>query len=390
MRNAVILFVLPVLLLSQVGDKSQEIQTHSRQAQQYLRSNQPERALQEYAAILGIEPKNLDAHANMGTVLFFQGSYDKAAEQLRAALQLKPGIWKLQALLGIGERRTGAPAAAADLEAAFTHLTEDKIRVETGLELTELYYSTGDLTKAAAVAGTLRQLSPADPDILYIAHRIYSDLADETTLSLVMAAPDSSRMHQVMAQELARQGDTQAAIAQYREALKREPALPGAHFELAELLGASDSPENRQQVEQEYKAALASNPFDEKSDCRLGEIAFRQSDLKDAEEHYSHALKLQPRDADANLGLGKTLLAMHQPEKAVPLLEAAVRLDPSSALAHYRLGVAYRETGRAGDATRELAEFQKLKTMREKLESVYKEMRLKPKSAEAADPDVPQ
>jgi tetratricopeptide (TPR) repeat protein len=305
-------------------------------------------------------------------------------------LQLKPGLWKLEALLGISERRAGDPAAAADLEESFTHLTEEKVRVQTGLELIELCYSIGDLNKAAGIAGTLRQISPTDPDVLYTAHRIYSDLADETTLSLVMAAPDSARMHQVMAQELARQGDSPAAIAHYREALKLEPQLPGAHFELAELLNAGGSRDNQQEVEQEYKLALKNNPFDAKSENRLGEIAFRQSDLNGALEHYSRAVKLQPRDAEANIGLGKTLLSLHQPAKALPLLETAVQLDPYNALAHYRLGVAYRESGRGDDAKRELAEFQKLKAMREKLDQVYRQMRLKPKNADAGDPDIPK
>jgi hypothetical protein len=47
-----------------------------------------------------------------------------------------------------------------------------------------------------------------------------------------MLAPKSARMHQIMAQELARQGNTGGAIAHYRESVKRDPRLPGLTFGL--------------------------------------------------------------------------------------------------------------------------------------------------------------
>jgi cytochrome c-type biogenesis protein CcmH/NrfG len=257
------------------------------------------------------------------------------------------------------------------------------------MELIEVYYAFTDLNKAANVAGVLTQLRPTDPDVLYTAHRIYSDLADQTMLSMVMAAPDSARMHQIMGQELARHGQNQAAIAQYREALKIAPQTPGLHFELAELLASSESKTDQQQVESEYEAALAANPLDVKSECRLGELAFRQSNLKAAYDHFARAVSLAPNDADANLGMGKTLLSMHEAAKALPVLETAVKADPYSAVAHYRLGMAYRSAGRAPDASRELAQFEKLKTMKERLGQVYKGMMVKPGGHEALDSDAP-
>ena len=122
-------------------------------------------------------------------------------------------------------------------------------------------------------------------------------------------------------------------------------------------------------MEKEYKASLADNPFDEKSECRLGEIAFRATNLKDALAHYSRAVDLQPNDADAALGLGNTLAAMHQPEKARALLEHAVQLEPFDPAIHYRLASVYRELGRAADANRELAEFKRIRDMKERLKS---------------------
>jgi len=190
-----------------------------------------------------LDPDNIDARGNLGVLLYFQGDYTKAAPELRAALKLRPGLWKIQALLGMCEKRLGQVASAqVDLERSFPQLQEEKLRVEAGMELIEIDYTSGDLDKAAGVVSVLRQLKPGGRQHLYAAHRIYADLADETMLSVAMIAPNSGRMHQLMAHEMARQGNTEAAIAHDREAIKIEPKLPGIHYELAEMLRTSTPP----------------------------------------------------------------------------------------------------------------------------------------------------
>ncbi len=390
-KSAVVLCLVFVAYCQSGGTTEQQLQQHLRQAQEYLRSNRPDLAAQEFKTIVALDPNNVDARANLGVLLFFQGDFANAAQQLRAALQLQPTLWKIQALLGMCERRIGQAAnAQLDLEKSFPQLTDEKIRVQAGMELIEIYYGGGSLDKAAAVVSVLRQLKPTDIDILYTAHRIYSDLADESMLSITMLAPDSARMHQLMAHEAARQGNTQGAITQYRAALKIAPHIPGLHFELAEALSGSRLPADREQVEREYKAALAANPFDEKSECRLGDIAARQSDFKASAAHYSRALELQPDDADANVGLAKTLISINQPEKAIPLLEHAAQLEPFNATVHYHLSTLYRKAGRSDDAHRELAEFQKLKGMKARLTQIYQAMHLELSDQEQQEKEIPE
>ncbi|MBV8834634.1 MAG: tetratricopeptide repeat protein [Acidobacteriaceae bacterium] len=388
--TVVLITALPTFCQSD-SSKQQQLQTHSRQAQEYLKRNRPDLAAQEFSAIVALDPDNIEARGNLGVLLFFQSDFAHAAQQLRAAVQLQPTLWKLQALLGMCERRIGQTAnAQLDLEKSFPQLTEEKIRVQAGMELIEIYYGAGALDKAAAVASTLRQLKPTDIDILYTAHRIYLDLADESMLSIAMLAPDSARMHQLMAHEAARQGNTEGAIAQYREALKIDPKIPGLRFELAEALSGSTIPSDREEVESEYKAALAANPFDERSECRLGEIAAHQSDLKAAAAHYSRALELQPNDPEAAVGLAKAFISMNQPEKAIPLLQKAAQLEPFNAVIHYHLSALYRKSGRTDDAHREMAEFRRLRGMKARLTQVYQAMRLQPAEQERPDQDVPK
>jgi tetratricopeptide (TPR) repeat protein len=369
----------------------QQIESHSRKAAEYLKENRSDLAASEFRAIIAIDPNNVDAHGNLGAVLFFQGAYAGAIPELRAALKLRPTLWKTQALLGIGEKRTGdLNAARRDLERVFPNVPDEKIRIETGMELIEIYSGTGDLDKAAATVSVLRKLEPTNEALLFTAYRIYSDLANESLLSLSVVAPNSARMHQAMAHELAKRGKTEEAIENYRAALKIDPQLPGLHFELAEMLSTLATGDSLVEAESEYKAALQANPFDEQSECRLGDIALRRNDVKEAYERYTRAVQLQPGDPEANIGLAKVLAETKQPEKAQSLLEHALQLDPTSVVGHYRLSALYRQAGRTADAKRELEEYQKYKGMKEKLRDVYHEMRGEPVKQESDELDSRQ
>ncbi len=368
-----------------------QVALHARQAQQDLRSNRPDLAIAEFRAILAIDPANLDARGNLGVLEYFEGQYASAVPDLSAALAGNPDLWKIQALLGMSEKRIGENTKAqADLEKAFPHLQEQKLQVGAGLELIEVEYALHNLDKAAEVVNMLRRLEPTDVDILYAAHRIYSELSDETMLSLAMVAPDSGRMHQLMAHELARQAKDDAAIANYRAALKTDPQRADIHYELAEILYTQSSAAAQAEAEKEYKAALAGNPFDEKSECRLGDIAMRRSDTKAAEGYYARALEMQPDDPGANFGMAKVLMSMHELQKAEPHLERAAQLEPFDPATHYRLGVLYRQLGRTDDSRRELAEFEKLKKMKSRLSEIYQQMRLQPGKEDEADSELPQ
>jgi cytochrome c-type biogenesis protein CcmH/NrfG len=386
-----VFFILSGPAFSQAAPNTQSIESHAHQAQQDLQPGKPAEAFTELNAILALDPNNLNARANVGVLQFFGGDYAKAIQNLRSALKLKPDSWKLQALLGMAEKRTGENVSAqSDLEKTFPHLQEQKLKIEAGMELIELDYAQSDLGKAAEVINALRQAKPEDVDILYTAHRIYSALADETTLSLALLAPDSARMKQLMAHELARQAKNDAAIARYREAIKIDPKRSDLHFELAEMLNTSSSEADKAEAEKEYKAALAENPFDEKSVCRLGDIALRRADMKAASAYYTKALQMQPNDAEANLGLARVLMSQHQPKEAQRYLEHAVQLEPFDPAAHYRLSVLDRELGRADEARLQLQEFQKYKKMKSRLSDLYQEMRLSPGKQAQTDSDVPQ
>jgi len=359
--------------------QEQTIERLDRQVQTYLHEQKPELAIPVLRQILLLDPKNLNANANLGVLLFFQNNYADALPPMRTALQLKPDLWRIQALVGIAEKRTGDPIAAEkDLQQSFSNLEDRKIQKEAGLELVELDSSFGQLAKAAAVTERLEEILPQDPQVLFTAWRIASQMMDQSLLNMLLVAPESAEMHMIIGGQLGREGDHVNAVAQYRKAVRLNPHLPGVHFELAQQLSASPDPAMNAQAEGEYKAAVQENQYDVKAWSRLGDSVAARGDFKTAEGDYRKALAVQPKDSDAQTGLAIALISMNRSEEAIPLLESAVRSDPTNIAAHYRLSIIYRRVGRTADAEREMREFKHYNDLKVTMGHVFQQIRVQP------------
>jgi tetratricopeptide (TPR) repeat protein len=373
---AVIIWLPWLALMGQnAPDVQRKIAALEQQAQTYLQQQKPQLAIPVFREIVTLDPNNANSQGNLGVLLFFSGDYTEAIPHMRTALHLQPDLWRIEALLGIAEKRTGNPRESqTDLEGAFSNLDDKKIQVEAGLELIELYSASVQLDKALAVAVKLQQVAPQNPQVFLVTYEMSRQMMDQSLLSMMMAAPDSAEMHMIMAGELARQGDHTNAITQYREALQLNPMLPGAHYELAEQLRTSSDPALNAQAEAEYKAAIRMNEYDEMSWRQLGGILKAIGDFKAAAEDYKKALALQPKDSDAKTGLAIALISMDQTNEAISLLESAVKDDPTNVVAHYRLSVLYRRSGRTADAEHERATFHHYQDVKNKLSKVFKNL----------------
>jgi tetratricopeptide (TPR) repeat protein len=376
---ALVLFATGMCGAQTPVDPRAELAAHLQKAQSYLQQKRPDLAIPELQAASQLAPDDVEIQGNLGVLLFFSGKPADAIPHLRFAVERQPDLAKIQGILGIAELHTEDPIdGRKDLETAFPHIDDTRFKVQAGLELVGAYTQVSDLELAAATLAQLKKIAPDNPEVLYASYRTYADLSSESMIALSLAAPDSAQMHQLLAHEETKEGNTNGAIAQYRKAIEINPHLPGVHFELAELLSTSQDPAIKKQAEQEYRDALKDNPRDEKSVCVLAEIAMTKGDESEALKMYSTAIELQPDDANAKLGLAKLLLQMNKPDQALPLLEASVQLEPTNATAHYRLATLYKKLGRTDDARREVELYQKYKEMKEKLRVVYKDLLIQP------------
>ncbi|HZO99636.1 MAG TPA: tetratricopeptide repeat protein, partial [Terriglobia bacterium] len=330
----------------------------------------------EFREILRLDPRNAEAHANIGVIDYTRKDYPSAAEEFRAALKLRPSLTNAQAFLGMSELRLGhAQEAKAYLEQSFQNLRDNSLQTQVGMDLVSLYYQGQEFDKALGILHMLEKAQSANPDVLYAAYRTYTELAARMLARLAQVAPESAQMHRILAQAQQSQDDFTGAIAQYRKALEIDPKLSGLHFELGQAILASSTDEPaRAEAEQEFRLALDENPNDANSHYMLGEIEWLRNKPGEALKHYSEAVQIRPDFVDAQIAMGKALTALGRPAEALARLTEAARLDPQNEVAHYRLAQAYRKLGRREEAEKESAIFAKLRDAHLPVRALYQQV----------------
>ena len=387
---AILAFALPVTSQQAGASRAPGIHDHLRKAAGYLKAKDPNSAVKELEAVLALDPKNAEANANLGVVAFLQSDYRRASLYLRIALATDPSLTKTQALLGICERKLGQPSAQALLEKSFPRVKEKDLRIRVGMELANIYTQQGNLDRTASVMRSLVDLDPDNVDILYMAQRVYADLADDTLNKLAILAPGSARMQQAIAERLVNEGDLKGAAEHFRKALEMDPRLPGVHYELAEaILGPAPSdPKVQDEAGKELEAAVKFDGDSAKVECGFARIAEKRSDLGSAYTHYSRAFSLNPGEPEAQIGLGRLLAGMDKPQEAVTYLRMAVQSDPLNEQAHYRLATECRILRLKDESEKELRLFREIKQAKENLKVLYRQMNKKPPKQEDPIPDA--
>ena len=366
------------------------IHEHLRKATEYLKANDANSAAKEFDAVLQLDPRNAEAYANLGVIAFFQRDYKRASQYLRNALAIDPTLAKTQALLGLCERRLGQPSAQALLEKSFSRLNDKNLQIQVGMELAGIYNQQGLLDRTASVMRSLVDLAPDNVEILYLAQRVYSELADDTLNKLAILAPRSARMQQVIAERLINAGDLKGAAEHYRKALEINPRLTGAHYELAETIfeASPNEPQAQADAEKELEAAIRFDGDNARTECVFARIAAKRSDLDAAYAHYSRAFALNPQEAEAQIGLGRLLATKDKPQEALKYLRMAVQSDPLNGEAHYRLASISRTLGLKDEAAKEFRLFQEIKQTKKDLKELYRQMNKTPPEREEQLPDA--
>lgn len=198
---------------------------------------------------------------------------------------------------------------------------------------------------------------PRDPEVLYAAAHVYSDLSLRTSQELMREAPFSYQVHLLNAEALETQGKWPEAAAEYRKILDINPTLPGVHARLGRVLlsGAQPTADAVAKAKQNFEQELEIDPNNAASEYVLGELAKEEGDFSTSISHYTRATKIDNSFAEAYLGLGSALVSTKQFADAIPPLETYEKLAPDSPTGHYQLALAYNGIGRKEDANREAA-----------------------------------
>jgi tetratricopeptide (TPR) repeat protein len=259
------------------------------------------------------------------------------------------------------------------LSPVFASEQNPAVKSSVGQRLVECHLAAGtpaDAEKALTVVQKLRQATPEDPDILFLASKVYMTLWNDTFQLLIAKAPNSYQVHMIQAEALESQERFAEAANEYRQIVKIAPQLTGIHYRLGFALLRGGSPtESEAEALAAFRKELELNPYHAGALTAIGEIQLKKSLPEEAARSFSQAIQLQPGDSAARVGLAKVLISQKEWSKALEQLQAAEKLAPNDESVYYNLMLAYRGLGRPGDAKRAFEAFQRGKETKQKRSS---------------------
>jgi tetratricopeptide (TPR) repeat protein len=359
-------------LLAQQPDTSL-IQRYSEEAQRALGEQRYADAEKAYEKLRELEPGTAEVHANLGLIYFQEKKFEQAVPTLRRALKLKPSLSKADTLLAISLSELGQyTEALPGLEKGFRRSTDPAVKRMCGLQLERAYTGLRRDSKAVEVALELNRLYPDDPEVLYHTGRLFGNFAYLTVQKLQEAAPTSIWMRLTAGDIYESQEHYDLAISEYRRVLALDPHRPGIHLRLGRVLLArsqtTNSAEDRAEALKEFEQELQLDPTNANAAYELGEIHRKSGQRDKAETFFETALKYYPDFEEAQVGLSRVLIALGKPDLALPHLRKAVSLNPEDAVCYFHLSQVYRALGNVTEQQKALAEFQRLRSQREREE----------------------
>ena len=181
--------------------------------------------------------------------------------------------------------------------------------------------------------------------------------AQQTLKELLRIRPAYADAYLLLGRVAQEQGDHGLAERHLRHYLKLRPSDPEGLWQLGVTLLAE---EKLKEAESLLKRALEKNSNLGAAHYNLGVLYSRQGEDLQAKPHLEAATRLLPQSAKACYELGTVLVRLDDLTSAERNFRKALELDPGYAEARYALGTLLRGTGRTEEASRVLADFERL------------------------------
>ncbi|MGB6691630.1 MAG: tetratricopeptide repeat protein [Terracidiphilus sp.] len=356
---------LPPAAQPQAGASDDAADRYATEGRQALAAGNYSEASTDFGQLEKLHPEVAEVHATLAAIYFKLREYEPAATEVREAQRLKPGLPRLDSLLGLSLSELGRfEEALPHLEKGFKQTADPDTRRMCGLQLLRAYTGLGRDADAVETALALNRFFPDDPEVLYHTGRIYGNFAYIVMEKLHDKAPDSVWMLQAQGEANESQKDYDAAIIAFNHLLQIDPNRPGIHYRLGRVHLArfrdSQKPEDRDAAAREFTAELAVDPGNGNAAYELAVMAQEQGNLDQARAQFEQVIRRFPDFEEALVGLGGVCLDSQKPEQGVAPLERATRINPYDEVAWYRLAQAERATGNREAQQKALAAFQRL------------------------------
>ncbi|MHB1022672.1 MAG: tetratricopeptide repeat protein [Acidobacteriaceae bacterium] len=271
-----------------------------------MRAGSLDIAAADFSKVAALNPKFSEAYFNLGLVLMQQGKWSESEKALKHSQALNPQMKGLNLFLGIDAYRMDEIAPAT---AYLKHAVKaDAGNADAWMWLGVVQLANGDALGAANSLDVAAKLRPNDVDILYHRGRAHMLVSKASYDHMYQVAPNSWRVHQVLAESFAEADRPTDAINECKLAIQMRPHEPGLHQQ-------------------------------------LGDIYWSQNQLDQAEAAYQDELQIDPDSYDAMYKLGVVSMEKSKPEVAAKLLAEVLVRAPDSTETRYQLGRAEAQLG---------------------------------------------
>ena len=197
-------------------------------------------------------------------------------------------------------------------------------------------------------------LDPHNIDALYYLSFTARALSDQENQRLYSMAPNSGRIHQLLAEAALQAQNPTLAETEFLKALTENSHLAEVSTELAEL---KRSQSKFDEAIAYYTKAASESTVNYDIAYGLGACYTYQQNYPKATEWLRKAVAMSPDSVAGHFALGNALFQSGVLEDSIPELRATLRLEPRMKQAYFLLGRAYAKLGRKDDAA---AAFRKL------------------------------
>ena len=338
--------------LQAAGTPAEDWLTQAKQAES---ARDLPRAAECYVHYLKEHPDDAEVNQRLGLVNYLRNRYQDAVPPLQHALKLDQKLWPSALFLGMCLYRLG------QFQKAIAPL-EQSLQIKPGLPEGNFWLGStlAALDRKDEAIEKLQKVpadSPVGLEASYLLVRLYRELAERYYLRLEKAAPDSGRVHQLIAENLIWRNRDPEAIAEFRVALSRQPQLQDIHRAIGDIYWQGHELEK---ARKEYAMELRVTPLSDVANLRLGQYWLVKGDVERGAKYIELAARLNRNLPEANRDLGHIWLVRGDFAKGESFLKTAAQENPDDPLTHRLLADLYNKTNRQDLARKEQALFEKL------------------------------
>lgn len=305
--------------LQSVASKAELVSAHTLLGQIHLSRSRMSASESAFAEALKLNPKDADALAGFGEVLYREGRYAEALARFEAGVQANP-------------ESVNARVGAAKTKIALERLQDAK-----------------------EILRKLRESRPTDPTVAYWLAQAEEALGNKSEVEKILLdaiarnpnGPETINLYVALAQFLAAQGRMQDADAKLAEARKKLSDSPAIHKALGNVALTAG---RLADAKTEFETALSRDPDDLSSLFNLGITLRRMGRFDEALEKFDKVSAVDRNYPGLALERGVLFEAWDQAQRALEMYQEALSKAPNDPDLMLRVGSAEVASGHASQA----------------------------------------